>query len=252
MGNTVEGTQLNNKESVKNEECESITTRYTKSEPKSVKISSNGARDGFRNIKVISKNKKSYILIKNGKMYILSTNRKDYSSCAIPIIPGFQIELGRNIKEIEEAIKFTRLPVIIKELVERGSIKQLQIIRMQTGKVNDKVVASIVCNKDIITSISFNRALINDNEYRKYNGLTVLHQISIPFELCDSNATSRRDQVNNLLSNILPHMGLTDISVAEDKSKLCAIAKNKDGDMLKFTFIFNKNTSRFEFTSISL
>ena len=36
------------------------------------------------------------------------------------ILPGFQLELGRSIQDFKEALKETRLPVIIKKLIERG------------------------------------------------------------------------------------------------------------------------------------
>ena len=110
--------------------------------------------------KIMFKNEDSCIAIKDDKMYILSTRYKDISSRALTVMSGFQIELGRDINDIITALKETRVPVIIKEVISNGDKSHYQIIRMHTGKVDDKLVATLLCNNGIIHSISFNRALI--------------------------------------------------------------------------------------------
>ena len=117
--------------------------------------------------KILYKTPYSCIAIKDDKMYVVSTKYKDYSPRAITIMPGFQIELGRNINEIEEALRLTRVPVILKTLIDTGEIQQIQVIRMHTGIVDDKLVAMLVCKHNIIQSVSFNRDLIKDGEYRR-------------------------------------------------------------------------------------
>lgn len=195
-------------------------------------------------------NSYSCIAIKDNKLYIVSTKHKDFSLRAITIINGFQIELGRKMSEIREALEETRLPIMIKEVVNDGDKAHYQIIRMHTGKVDDRVVATVICSKDIMRSISFNRALIKDSEYRKYNKLSVMHQISMPFDPAENNCSSRLEQINKLLSSILP---LTNpLIVSEDGNQLTAIT-NEEELKLKFKFILNKsNNNRYELISISL
>lgn len=202
--------------------------------------------------KILYKTPYSCIAIKDDKMYVVSTKYKDYSPRAITIMPGFQIELGRNINEIEEALKLTRVPVILKTLIDTGEIQQIQVIRMHTGIVNDKLVAMLVCKHNIIQSVSFNRDLIKDGEYRRYNQLSVYHQLSLPFDLAESHASSRSDQVSKLMTNIFRYIEHTDLEVQEDNKQLIALFKNDDIN-LKFVFISNKkNNSRFELMNISL
>lgn len=203
-------------------------------------------------IQVMFKNDKSYIAIKNDKLYIVSTKYKDYSPRAITIVPGFQIELGRNLQEIEDALKKTRLPIILKTLTEMNNIKQVQIIRMHTGKVADKIVAVISCKNNIINNIAFNKKLITDGDYRRYNNLSVLHQVSIPYDLSESNTKFRRDQVINTLSNILPSISHSSIEVLEKGKQLTASVKDDDA-AIRFTFVSNaQKNNRFELMSISL
>jgi len=203
-------------------------------------------------IQVMFKNEKSYIAIKNDKLYIVSTKYKDYSPRAITIMPGFQIELGRNIQEIEDAIKRTRLPIILKTLAEMNNIKQVQIIRMHTGKVADKVVAIISCKNNIINTVAFNRKLIKDGEYRRYNNLSVLHQVSIPYDLSESNTRFRRDQVISTLSNIIPSISHSEVEVIEKEKRLVASVRDDDA-AIKFTFVSNTQmNNRFELMSIAL
>lgn len=200
--------------------------------------------------KIMFKNDDSCIAIKDDKMYILSTRYKDISSRALTVMSGFQIELGRDINDIITALKETRVPVIIKEVISNGRKSHYQIIRMHTGKVDDKLVATLLCNNNIIHGISFNRALIKDGSYRKYNILSVLHQLSVPYNLCDSNSVSRSEQLKQILKSTMNIVN--NIEVTEKDNQLIAIT-NEDNLKLNFKFILNKNNNnRYELTSISL
>lgn len=192
----------------------------------------------------------SYIAIKDDKMYIMSNHCKDISPRAFQIAPGFQIEIGRQIDDIEKALKQTRLPFILKEVTSHGDISHYQIIRMHTGKVDDKIIATIVCLDGAISSISFNRALIKDNEYRRYNQLSILHQLSLPYDYKESSCNSRQEQVIKAITTI---MSITNpIEVIEETNSISAITL-EDELKLKFKFILNKNNNnRYELISIAL
>lgn len=199
--------------------------------------------------KYLYKTDESCIAIKDGRMYIISTKYKDYSIRAVTVVPGFQIELGRNINEIEEALKETRLPVILKSITANGNSDYYQVIRMHTGKVDDKIVATIICKDKLITSISFNRKLLRDGNYRRYNQLSVFHQISIPYELGATEFKFRRDQVTSILKSIISLSNAVEIN--ESNKQLEAII-NEDNQHIKFMFILNKDNNRYELASISL
>lgn len=204
--------------------------------------------------KVMFKNENSCIVIKEDKLYVMSTRYKDLSVRAFTILNGFQIELGRSIKDFEAALREARLPIMIKMLQETSNnnikITYYQIIRMHTGKVDDKIIATIVCKNDIITVLSFNRGLIKDGEYRRYNQLSVLHQISLPYDLSESSSSNRNEQVVKTLKTVMPITN--SIVVNEKEDSLVAITK-EDNLKLKFTFISNaKNNKRFELISIAL
>lgn len=202
--------------------------------------------------KIMFRTKYSCITIKDGKMYTLSNKYKDYSPRAITIISGFQIELGRNINDIETALKETRLPIILKTVTDINDIKHIQIIRMHTGRVDDKIVAIMSCKNNIITSVSFNKDLIKDAAYRKYNSLSVYHQLSMPYSLSDSGYKFRRDQVLSVIQKIIPSIEYNEVEVVE-KGKQLIVNINDEDVSMKMLFISNKNNNdRYELMSISL
>lgn len=200
--------------------------------------------------KIMFKNNSSCIVIKDGKMYIASTKYKDYSCRAITIMNGFQIEIGRNINEIKQALRETRLPIIIREVINVKSVKHYQIIRMHTGNVDDKVIATVVCNNDIISIVSFNRDLIRDKDYRRYNQISVLHQLSIPFDLSETGNISRSEQLKAILSVAMHIRG--NIKVIEQSDSLSAIIDSGEEEKFKILFILNSKTNRYDMTSLSL
>lgn len=179
------------------------------------------------------KNSNSCIAIRDERLYVLSTKHKDYSPRAVQIIPGFQMELGRNIDNFKQALKYTRLPMIIKLLVERGTKQTYQVIRMHTGNVDDKVVANIQCEDNIIKIIAFNRSLITDGNYRRYNQLSTYSQLSLPCDLSLSGCTSRSEQVRKTISAITM---VGSVEVRENGKKLTAKIE-ADGQNMYFNFI---------------
>lgn len=183
--------------------------------------------------KYLFRNENSCIAIRNDKLYVLSTKQKDYSPRAVQITPGFQMELGRHIDDFKQALKETRLPIVIKVLMEKGTKATYQIVRMHTGNVDDKVVANIQCDGGIIKIIAFNRALITDGNYRKYNQLSAYNQLAIPCNLSVSGCTSRSEQVRKTMSAITM---IDTVEVKEDGKRLVAKIE-ADNQILYFNFI---------------
>ena len=206
-------------------------------------------------IKRLYDNGFSSILVAKGKMIITVNGKNQYSPLAIKIMEGFQVELGRHIKDIIEAVKHTRLPLIIKRIpVTSDTRAGYQLIRMHTGNVDDKVVANISTVNDIITSVSFNRTLIKDNNYRKYNRLSVLHQLAISDKNCGltlgESKQYRIEQVKHVLKDMLIP-GASNVNVIEDDNQII-FNVGVLGRIVKFVFIHNKEAGLYELVSISL
>lgn len=201
--------------------------------------------------KILFKSTDSAMIVKDGKLYIVKTEGKGYSPLAISIMPGFQIELGRTIKELNQALSFTRIPVVIKISQQSPKVRFYQIIRMKTGIVDDKIVATIAVdnNTDKIISITFNRELINDKNYRKHNNLSVFHQLALPYNL--NGCGSRSEQVKLYIKTILP-LYEKDIQVKENDKIINATIKVSDKDNIIIAFIHNRNKGKFELTTITL
>lgn len=201
--------------------------------------------------KIMFKTNNSCLLIHNDNIYVRTVDNSDFSSRALTVIPGFQLELGRDINDYKEAMKFSRVPLFFKLVTSRtvngDNFDYYLLVRMKTGRVEDKVVANIICKSGILTSISFNRKLIRDGDYRRYNQLSVLHQLIVPKDL---NGTSNRtEQLKKILGGVI---FCTDgINVIEKNSNLIAITK-VGGLSLKYTFIKDVNNSNYVLVSISL
>lgn len=191
----------------------------------------------------------SAIAIKDGKLYIVGNKYSDYYCGAITIMPGFQIELGRDITDIINALKETRLPVIIKPVNVTDQISHYQVIRMHTGKVDNKVVATLVCKEGKIKLVSFNRMLVQDNQYRRYNQISVLHQLTVPYDLSASMASTRSDQMNKVFQSLLSIK--RPIKVVEDV-KQCSVYTTDIDLKIRFLFILDTKRNKFVLTSISL
>lgn len=198
--------------------------------------------------KKMFKTDKSCIVIKNSRLYVVSTEHKDYSPRAVQIVDGFQIELGRSIEDFKEAIKYTRLPLMIKLLIDKNTMQQYQVIRMHTGQVEDKVIATLLCQHSIIKAVQFNNELVRDMEYRKYNKISIYHQLMIPREL--NGASSRSEQVRGIMSMVTRG---TQVKVEEMQGIQIIVYCDLDGQALKFLFITNKESGgNFTLASITL
>lgn len=196
------------------------------------------------------KNDRSYIHIVEGRMYIWSTSSNgngQLSIAAITVLPGFQIELGRSIQEIIEALRHTRLPVVLELSINIGSIKQYTVIRTATGKVESRSIATLNCENDIITAISFNRSLLADTKFRNIVRLSLLHQLALPSE---SNG-DRKQQVIDSIRAARMKVPTKGIEVTESNCMIYAVVD--DEVKLKYTFIANNNREGiYELSGISL
>lgn len=193
-------------------------------------------------------NGESFIVIIDGKMYVLDPYKKGYSDKSITVMPGFQIELGRNINDIKTALGYTRLPIALELSVNVGSMAQYTVVRMQTGTVSTHNIATIKCVNDIIEGVSFYGYILKDKDYRKKVGVSILHQLALPV---DTNGKTRVEQVTETLK-VVRFTSEKDISVVETASSISAVINTKGKD-IKFTFLIDtERNNQFVLSNISL
>jgi hypothetical protein len=201
--------------------------------------------------KILFKNDRSFIAIKSGRVYVLSPEFKDVSPRAITIVNGFQIELGRSIEDFQEVLsnESVRIPITINCILNTGINSQYSITRMRTGNVSDKMIALVLCKNKIITSVSFNRALIVDREYRKYNQLSILHQLALAYDLSETHFQNRNNQVTEILKAAIPY-SIKVAKIDEDENKMVVTLFMADAASY-FRFVRSKDRQKFELMSIS-
>jgi hypothetical protein len=201
--------------------------------------------------KILFKNDRSFIAIKSGRVYVLSPEFKDVSPRAITIVNGFQIELGRSIEDFQEVLsnESVRIPITINCILNTGINSQYSITRMRTGNVSDKMIALVLCKNKIITSVSFNRALIADREYRKYNQLSILHQLALAYDLSETPFQNRNNQVTEILKAAIPY-SIKVAKIDEDENKMVVTLFMADAASY-FRFVRSKDRQKFELMSIS-
>lgn len=201
--------------------------------------------------KILFKQKNSVIIIKNGKLYVANPDGNGCSPLAISIMPGFQIELGRTLKELNKALSLTRIPIVIKLGQESPKVKFYQIIRMKTGIVDDKIVATLAVDieTDKIMSVTFNKELRNDKGYRRYNNLSIIHQLALPYNL--NGNSSRSEQVKHYLKAVITSYNDV-IKITENNKIIDASIQVSNKDTINIKFIYNRNKDVFELTTVTL
>ena len=181
-------------------------------------------------------NGKTYIEIKDTFICIKDSKTNERPGNAIKITPGFEIELGRSIKEFKSALPVTRLPITLKEVTTIGNKSVYDLLRLGTGKVKTKTIASIKCENNLITGVSFNRDLLKDTEFKKYCKLSVLHQIAMPRETLVNSDGLR---IKTILNTLFP--GSHDIDMQELKNNV-VIKFTVHGQTLALRFIYIPGT----------
>lgn len=186
------------------------------------------------------KDNNGIIRISDSKVYSLNKEGGDKALLSVTITPGLHIALGNSVNNYIKAIAQTDLPVVIEKVMkDRYNVK-----RMPTGNVKGVTLANIACSDNSIYAITFNRDLNKDEEFRRYIQLSVLHQLSVPYETSDSKFIDIIKQVSN--------MQVIDAEVS-DMSKTIKNIKLRIEDIdINYTFIVNSDTKLWELMCISL
>lgn len=185
---------------------------------------------------VIGKTDKSSIHVSDKGLKIDMSNKSLNPLGVITIIPGIQIELGRNIEEFIQCLKLIRQPLAIHKIADNKGQATWRILRLATGKVHEVIICTISTIKNVIASVSFNQELAYDLKYRKYQRLSAMHQL-----------TAGRAGTIGLLSKAV--IGISAITgeeasnfgiISNDKTIVVKSTLKKLENQYKFTFVCDK------------
>lgn len=134
-----------------------------------------------KDTKIIGKTDKSAILITDTSIKILKAAGGNILNPlgVVTLIPGVQLELGRQMDEFAKCLKMVRKPLALQKIAENNGQCTWHVIRLGTGKVPEAKVCTINTIHGIIAAVSFNQSLVYNATYRKYQPLSVVHQLKV-------------------------------------------------------------------------
>lgn len=125
-------------------------------------------------------NGKSHIAIYNNKsVKIIDNKTKAISNRAITIMPGFQIEFGRSIKDVFSALAKIHLPIIIEEYLTAGNFKYYNVVRLETGNIPEFTICKIGVTNEVIMEVLFDSELTKNNAARKTRSISAIASVAI-------------------------------------------------------------------------
>jgi hypothetical protein len=203
---------------------------------------------------ILFKNETSYILVSDTTILVKDSTSNWYSPLAVMVYNSVYVEFNRPMTDFKEAISKTRLPLLVKDMqLPVSNMRLYQLVRMQTGNVDDKVIVEITEKDNKITGITFNKKLKNDPKYRKYNSLPAGNQISIPV------IESGNDKIMGLkfqsqLTYIVKALFKCEVDFvrANYMTNNVDVVVNAEGVEIKISLLLNKKAGVFELDTISL
>lgn len=133
-----------------------------------------------KTFKVIGDNGYSKILVSDKSINVLVNGSNAlYPVGIVSILPSIKIELGRDIDEFKMCLKMVRKPLGIQKVYGAGDYDTWYILRLHTGKVPEGRICTINTFKNKMAAISFNPKLVYNEEFRRYEELSVLHQLRV-------------------------------------------------------------------------
>lgn len=132
---------------------------------------------------VIGENIKSKIIVTDKSVRVSPKVKSNayITPNIVTLTPGIQAELGRSLKEFIECVQHTDKPLLFTLISgkRRDGVRIYNLNRMETGKVKEAYICSIVSIDDIMISFQFNQELAYDENYRRYEKLSILHQLTL-------------------------------------------------------------------------
>ena len=189
---------------------------------------------GKSNCKNMYDNGKTCISIRGGKIYTVDNETGRISDLTICIANGLHVEFGRDIRGYIEALKYTRLPYYFEKKVSYKDIEHYTLSRFSTGPIKSNTLVNIACKNNIIRSISFNRDLNSDTEFKKYVNIPIMNQLSFKAREKESIEEYTKN-IKNIMRIVLKHP-TDDMEVSESMKEITVTIK-KDSGSLNYIFI---------------
>lgn len=196
----------------------------------------------------------SHILIDNSTIQVLRNTDDMFSPRSIKVWSSMQIELGRPASEFKDCLAKTRVPLMIKEVsLPIKGVLGYQLIRMHTGKVQDKVLANILEKDNKIIKLTFNRELASDKEFRKYSQVPVVNQFKLK-ALNLENSKELEAHFAKQLDIIIETLfrGTASFIKAEYTPGEIIVHVDANGQEQKVSLIFSSKSSSYELVSVSI
>lgn len=188
-------------------------------------------------------NGKTCIAYKSTSMAnVMSKKHNVLSPLNIKIVNGLQMELGRSIEDYIEVLKKTRIPITIRKYFSSNGIEQYIISRMNTGKIEDYIIAYAVCKNNRILAISLNDELLLNAEFRRFVGISLVFQVGLE----GNNEEAYKIKLGTVLG-VEPSKIKIEIKPAEVDAYI-----KKDNAKIKYTLIKKSSTDIYRMASASL
>ena len=196
----------------------------------------------------------SYLMISNNSILVMSSKYPAKSPSAIKVSKGLDIELGRNIKQFNNLLSKTRIPIIFEKLISLGGYDNYSILRMQTDDIKGMILGNIACSEDgTIKKIICTKAFKNEADYLRYEEVGSLWRIRSGNE---HNEEKNIKKIEFLTKTITDFDMLTNASIETTKSK---DDNNKYNVKIKseemnytYTYMLSRITDKFELVTVSL
>lgn len=157
----------------------------------------------------------------------------------VSILPGVQLELGRTITEFITCLREVRKPIGFHKIASTREESIWDVIRISTGCAPEAIVCRITTVNDIMVSVWFNKSLVTNTNYTKYQPLSGMHQLTAGLESVPGLLSRALDSVSTVTGDS------TDKFLIKSDSKRIIVYTNTPGEALQYKYTFTKGKDKF-------
>lgn len=150
----------------------------------------------------------------------------------VSLIPNVQIYLGMYIQELLTHLKVIRKPLGLFKIAESNGLATWRFMRFQTGKIPEETVCTLNTYNNRIIYITFNPRLVLNTDYVRYEGLSIIHQITAG-KVGDSNILSKAIKAVSVITGESP----ADFLMKSNKNTIVVYTNKKNlSNQYRYTF----------------
>ena len=110
-----------------------------------------------------------------------------FSVGVISILPKIQIAIGTKLSTFIKALEMSRSPIALQKILSNGKFETYRIIRMPTGNIPEREIATVDTYNGTIIGATYNGKLLKDQAFKRLVKLSTMHQI----RLCKADSTNK-------------------------------------------------------------